>query len=159
MSDDEHQEEKQPLSYRARRFIRSIRFPISLVVLIVGAFLGITAFAAYSPLIVDQPFSSYVPQLMGADCPAAYTPPCPASPTGTDWTLLFIVLGAILIIAGLYLTVSYVLARQRFEHLMKTKSKAEFVRNLPEAEDLLWDLLPKDEIRLAQKKQELRVRE
>jgi hypothetical protein len=158
MTDEEQREEKLPLGTRARRFIRSIRFPISIAVLVVGAFLGITAFAAYSPLIADQPFSSYVPTLMGADCPTTQSV-CPANPTGTDWTLLFIVLGAILIIAGLYLVVSYVIARRRFEHLMKTKSKAEFVRNLPEAEDLLWDLVPKDEVRLAQKKQELRVRE
>jgi hypothetical protein len=157
MSDEEHKEEKLPFGARARRFLRTIRFHIAVVVLVIGAFLCLTSFAAYTPLLTEPPFSSYVPTLLGPDC--SNTSVCPASPTGVDWVLLFIVLGAILVIAGLYLTISYVLARNRFEHLMKTKSKAEFVRNLPEAEDLLWDLNPKDEIRLAQKKQELRVRE
>jgi len=41
---------------------------------------------------------------------------------------------------------------------MVTKSKAEFLRNIPELEDLLWELTPADEIRYEQKKSELRVR-
>ena len=41
---------------------------------------------------------------------------------------------------------------------MKTKSKAEFLRNVTEAEDLLWDLTPEDEIRLVRKKLELKIR-
>jgi hypothetical protein len=41
---------------------------------------------------------------------------------------------------------------------MVTKSKAEFLRNLPEVEDLLWDLTPADEVRYLDKKAELRIR-
>ena len=41
---------------------------------------------------------------------------------------------------------------------MVTKSKAEFLRNLPDLEDLLWDLTPADEQRYIEKKAELRIR-
>jgi hypothetical protein len=41
---------------------------------------------------------------------------------------------------------------------MLTKSKAEFLRNIPEIEDLLWDLTPNDEVRYETKRAELRVR-
>jgi hypothetical protein len=157
MSEEEQAQPKLPITTRFKRFIRTIRFPISIVVLVAGAFLSITAVAAYTPLLVQAPFSSYVPTLLGADC--SNTQVCSATPSGTDWVLLFVVLGGLLDIIGIYLVVVYVNARTRFEHLMKTKSKAEFVRNLPEAEDLLWDLTPKDEIRLVRKKQDLKVRE
>ncbi len=41
---------------------------------------------------------------------------------------------------------------------MVTKSKAEFLRNIPELEELLWDLTPSDEDRYQRKRAELRVR-
>jgi hypothetical protein len=41
---------------------------------------------------------------------------------------------------------------------MVTRSKAEFLRNIPEVEDLLWDLTPEDERRYAQKLSDLRLR-
>lgn len=146
-----------PLKSVLRNLLREYRFEVSLAVLVGGAFLSLISFAAYSPLIADPPFSSFVPSLLGADC--ANPSVCPANPSGYDWTLLFVILGGILLIVGIYMVVTYLVARQKFEHLMKTKSKAEFVRNMTEVEDLLWDLTPKDEIRLVKKKQELRVRD
>lgn len=124
-----------------------------------GAFLSISAFAAYSPLLYDQPFSSYVPTLLGPDCPANASCPANYQSTTTDWILLFVVAGLIIDIVGIYMVAVYLVARKRFEHLIKTKSKAEFVRNLPEVEDLLWDLTPNDEERLVRRKQELRIRD
>jgi len=41
---------------------------------------------------------------------------------------------------------------------MLTKSKAEFLRNIPELEELLWDLTPKDQTRYDQRLAELRLR-
>ncbi len=149
---------KASFNTRLRNLFRTYRLPMSAAVLAVGAFLSITAFAAYTPLLTDVPFSQYVPSLLGPDCPASSNI-CPASPGPVDWVLAFVVVGALLDIIGLYLVVAYIVARRRFEHLMKTKSKAEFLRNITEVEDLLWDLTPEDEIRLVRKKQELRVRD
>lgn len=150
---------KLPFKTRLRQFYRTIRFPLGVLVLAIGVFLSVTAFAAYTPLINDPPFNAYVPGLLGPDCPANASCPAGYQNTTTDWVQLFVVAGGIIDIVGLYMVVAYLLARKRFEHLMKTKSKAEFVRNLPEAEDLLWDLTPNDEIRLAQRKQELKIRD
>ena len=66
--------------------------------------------------------------------------------------------GPIVSIIGGYMVGAYSVARRRFEHLMLTKSKAEFLRNIPELEDLLWDLTPYDEVRYENKRSELRVR-
>jgi hypothetical protein len=75
-----------------------------------------------------------------------------------NYNLVFVVVGPILAIVGAYFLAAYILARRRFEHLMSTRSKAEFLRNLPEIEKLLWDLTPADEVRYANKKAELRIR-
>ncbi len=152
-------EEDVSLVTRLRYYYRVIRFPLGIVVCILGAFLSISAFAAYSPLLYDQPFSSYVPSLLGPDCPANASCPANYQSATTDWILLFVIAGIIIDIIGIYMVAVYLVARKRFEHLMKTKSKAEFVRNLPEVEDLLWDLTPKDEERLVVRKQELRIRD
>jgi hypothetical protein len=151
--------EEATLTTRLRYFYRKIRFPLGIAVLVLGAFLSISAFAAYSPLLYDQPFSSYVPTLLGPDCPQNASCPANYQSATTDWILLFVVSGIIIDIIGIYMVAVYLVARRRFEHLLKTKSKAEFVRNLPEVEDLLWDLTPSDEERLLQRKQELRIRD
>jgi len=72
--------------------------------------------------------------------------------------LWLVIVGPIVAIVGAYLVGAYYIARARFEHLMLTKSKAEFLRNLPDLEDLLWDLTPADEQRYIEKKTELRIR-
>ena len=64
----------------------------------------------------------------------------------------------IVAIVGAYLVGAYYNARHKFERLMLTKSKAEFLRNIPDLEQLLWDLTPRDEVRYAEKCTELRVR-
>ncbi|MCL4325134.1 MAG: DUF3198 domain-containing protein, partial [Candidatus Thermoplasmatota archaeon] len=129
-------EQQLTITARLRILYRTIRFPLGVVILVLGAFLSISAFAAYSPLLYDQPFSSYVPTLLGPDCPANASCPANYQSTTTDWILLFVVAGLIIDIVGIYMVAVYLVARKRFEHLIKTKSKAEFVRNLPEVEDL-----------------------
>ncbi len=142
-------EETVPISTRLRYLFRTYRLAVSVAVLAVGGFLSLLGLAAWSPLLGEAPFNSFVPALKGADYPGG---------SGPDWTLVMIIVGPLLAIIGIYLVIAYVNARRRFEHLMRSKSKAEFLRNLPEVEELLWDLTPEDDRRLFQKKQELRIR-
>jgi hypothetical protein len=132
-----------PLSRRFRHGLRTYRAWIADTILAIGVLLTTLALGYFTPLANSQPFVA----INGAtDTPSA------------NYNLVFIVLGPIIIIAGAYLTGTYYNARHKFEHLMKTKSKAEFLRNIPELEDLLWELTPTDELRYEEKKVELRIR-
>jgi len=112
-------------------------------VLAVGALLSVLAAGFFTPLANVGPFP--------AINAATNTP-------SANYNLLFGIIGPIVAIVGGYMVAAYSLARRRFEHLMLTKSKAEFLRNIPEIEDLLWDLTPQDEVRYETKRAELRVR-
>ena len=134
-----------PWGQRARRWFRVWRFPVAALVFAAGIVLSVLAFAAFTPLGSIWPFSVVV---------AATT----AGSSGENWNLWFVVLGPILVIIGAYLVGVYVVARRRFEELMRSKSKAELLRNIPEMEELLWDLTPRDQDRYLAKCTELRVR-
>jgi hypothetical protein len=132
-----------PFERRFRHGLRTYRAWVSDLVLAIGGLLTILAIGFFTPLSTWGPF----PAINAAtDAP------------GANYNLVFIVLGPIIVIAGGYLVGAYYTARRKFEHLMVTKSKAEFLRNIPELEDLLWELTPRDEIRYQQKRAELRVR-
>ena len=133
----------EPIARRLRTFLRSHRFPFSVLILAVGIFLTVLAVGFYTPLNTTGPFP--------AINAATNTP-------SANYNLVFVLAGPIITIIGAYFVGAYYLARRRFEHLMETRSKAEFLRNLPEVEDLLWDLTPMDERRYAEKKAELRIR-
>ena len=133
-----------PLSRRLRHLLRVQRFLLSIVVFGAGLALSVLAVGYFTPLSSSAPF----PTINGVT----------ASPDGANYNLVFVIAGPIIAIIGAYLVGAYVLARRRFEHLMRTRSKAEFLRNLPEVEDLLWDLTPSDEGRYAEKKADLRIR-
>ncbi|MCI4336589.1 MAG: DUF3198 domain-containing protein [Thermoplasmata archaeon] len=133
-----------PIGRRLRYFLRSNRFVFSLLVLAIGIFLTVLAVGAYTPVMNIGPFPSI----------NSVTNP----PSGPNYDLVFVLAGPIITIIGAYFVGAYYLARHRFEHLMVTRSKAEFLRNLPEVEDLLWDLTPADEMRYAEKKSDLRIR-
>jgi hypothetical protein len=136
-------EEVVPWDRRFRRGLRTYRAAISIFVLAVGFLLTILALGAFTPLSTSPPFTSIN---AATDTPAA------------NYNLVFVILGPILIIVGGYLVGAYFAARRQFEHLMLTKSKAEFLRNIPEVEELLWDLTPSDQIRYEQKLADLRLR-
>jgi hypothetical protein len=139
-------------SARIRRWARTYRFGISLFVLVLGLVLFFLGLFAWTPLASPGgPLSGLEAPLLGADAPSG-------GGTGPDWTLAMIPGGGLMAAIGGYLAGVYIIARRRFEHLMKTKSKAEFLRNVTEAEDLLWDLTPADEVRLVRKKQDLKIR-
>jgi len=132
-----------PLGRRFRHGLRTYRAWIADFVLGAGIFLTILGLGYFTPLSNSWPFTVI----------NQYTV------TATDnWNLVFIVVGPILVIIGGYMVGAYYTARSKFEHLMVTKSKAEFLRNIPEIERILWDLTPNDEIRYERKRAELRVR-
>lgn len=128
---------------RLRLGLRKNRGWLSILILAVGFALLILSLGAFTPLHSSEPFRSIDRS---------------TEPHGTNYNLVFVIVGPLLIIIGGYLVGAYFYARQRFEHLMLTKSKAEFLRNLPEVEELLWDLTPADEVRYEQKLADLRLR-
>ncbi len=137
------EKEAVPFVRRFRYGMRKYRAEISVFVLAVGVLLTVLAVGYFTPLANSQPFSS----INGA-----------TDQPNTNYNLLFIIVGPIIVIVGAYLAGVYFVARSRFEHLMLTKSKAEFLRNIPEIEKLLWDLTPRDEFRYEEKCSDLRVR-
>jgi hypothetical protein len=137
---------KVPFSRTFRRFLRTYRFLLSAALLALGILLTVLAVAALTPLRETTPF------------PAINNVTDQSPNGGPNYDLVFVIAGPIVVLIGTYLVGAYYIARAKFEHLMVTKSKAEFLRNLPDLEDLLWDLTPDDERRYIEKKAELRVR-
>lgn len=137
--------ERPPLGRTLRHVLRSQRFLLSIVVLAIGILLTFFALIDFTPLRQNAAF-------------AAINSVTDQSPGGPNYDLAFAIAGPIIIIVGAYLVGAYYLARRRFEHLMLSRSKAEFLRNLPQIEEILWDLTPRDEERYEQKKAELRIR-
>jgi len=135
--------EKPPFGRRLRFGLRTYRAWLSYLVLGVGVLLTLLALGFFTPLANSWPFTA-INSVTNAP--------------NANYNLLFVVLGPIVVIVGAYLVGSYLAARTKFEHLMVTKSKAEFLRNIPELEDLLWELTPADEGRYERKKVELRIR-
>ncbi len=138
------EEAGEPFGRRLRHGLRSQRAIISVVVLALGLLLTVLALGDFTPLRASALFSQI----------NAVTD----QPNGVNYNLVFVIAGPIIIIVGGYLVGAYYHARRKFEHLMLTKSKAEFLRNIPELEDLLWDLTPRDEVRYQDRLAELRLR-
>ena len=129
---------------RLNHLVRVHRLFFSVLVFAIGLLLTSLAIGDYTPIREVTPFT----QINTVTHPS----------NETDYNLVFVFAGPIIFVIGAYFVGAYYLARRRFEHLMETKSKAEFLRNLPEVEDLLWDLTPADEARYTDKKAELRIR-
>ena len=127
--------EKVPFSRTLRRFLRTYRFRFSAILLAIGILLVVLAVGNFTPAFQHPA----VPVDQQRDRPVV--------DRGPNYNLVFVVAGPIVVLVGAYLVGAYYIARARFEHLMLTKSKAEFLRNLPDLEDLLWDLTPADEQR------------
>ena len=142
----EETEAAAPFLRKVRTFFRTHRFPVSVVILIAGIVLTALALGDFTPLQLQPPFKQIDAQ---TDQSAS---------GGVNYNLVFVVVGPITTVVGLYLVGAYLVARRRFDHLMVTKSKAEFLRNVPEVEELLWDLTPDDEDRYLQKRADLRLR-
>ncbi len=139
-------DEKPTFTRRVREFFRKHRFVVGGLVLGVGILMSLFAASDFSPLASLGPFASLnaVTDQSGHD--------------GVNYNLVFVIAGPIIALIGAYLVGAYLVARRRFEHLMLTRSKAEFLRNLPEIEELLWDLTPADERRYLDKRADFRLR-
>lgn len=124
--------------------MRKYRAAISIFIFVVGLVLTVLALGYFTPLRNSSVFAA----INSATAPAG----------GANYNLVFVVLGPIIVIVGAYLVGAYFVARRKFEHLMVTKSKAEFLRHITEIEDLLWDLTPADEARYEAKRGEFRLR-
>ena len=135
-----------PFTQRVRHWLRTHRFPLSCVILGAGIVMVVLALGDFTPLNAVFPFTS-----INASTDRSGS-------GGENWNLVFVVIGPILVIIGGYLVGAYLVARRRFEQLMHSKSKAELLRNIPEIEELLWDLLPEDQGRYEQKCIELHIR-
>lgn len=135
---------KQTFDRRVRDWFRRHRFLVCAVVFAAGILLTVLAAGDLTPLSTVAPFTT-INQVT-------------AAPNGANYNLAFVVIGPIISIVGAVLVGGYLLARGRFEHLMQTKSKAEFLRNLDKIEELLWDLTPRDEQRYLDKRAEFRLR-
>lgn len=133
----------EPFSRKLRTAVRSERALLSEAILGLGFVLVILALGDFTPLKEAFPFTSVNPY---TDTPTA------------NFDLLFAIVGPIIVVVGGYLVGAYFHAKRRFDHLMLTKSKAEFLRHISELEDLLWDLTPQDERRYQDKLADLRLR-
>jgi len=127
------------LGLRARHWLRTHRFLLSCIVLGAAILMVVLALGDFTPLANVYPFTAI----------NGYTDQSGSG--GENWNLVFAIAGPILVIIGGY-------ARSRFEQLMRSKSKAELLRNIPEIEDLLWDLTPYDQVRFERKCIELHIR-
>ena len=131
------------LGQRLRPVLRTYRFAFSILIFGAGVLLSVLALGDFTPLRSVSVFAS----IDGVtDTP------------GANYNLVFVIVGPIVAIVGAYLLGAYLVARRNFEHLMTTKSKAEFLRNIPRLEELLWDLTPADQFRYEEKRAELRIR-
>lgn len=75
-----------------------------------------------------------------------------------NWAFWLILIGLILLIPGIYyLTIFYKQLRE-FRGLMKTDSKAMFIKNQDRVEELAWRLHPKYEKMVIQKKERLKIK-
>ncbi len=138
--------EEPTFSRRLREGIREHRFALAITVFAVGLFLSVIAAGDLTPLSSVAPF------------PTINRVTDRSASGGVNYNLAFIIIGPIVALIGAYLFGAYLWARRRFEHLMRTKSKAEFLRNLDQIEEILWDLTPADEERYLAKRAEFRLR-
>lgn len=137
--------EKETWTHRFRVGLRTHRAITSIIIFAAGLLLTTLAIGAFTPLSNSWPFH----QITAATDNSGRG--------GWNWNLVFAIVGPIVVIVGAYLVGAYYTARRKFEHLMRTKSKAEFLRNIPLIEELLWDLTPVDEVRYDRKREELRL--
>jgi hypothetical protein len=142
-------ESSAPFGQRLRLWLRTFRFALGVLVFVIGCLLSALALGDFIGPLASSPVFNPVDHL---------TDQSQYGNGGPNYNLAFAILGPIIFIVGAYLVGAYLVARRKFEHLMETRSKAEFLRNIPELEEILWDLTPADEQRYLAKRGELKVR-
>ena len=75
-----------------------------------------------------------------------------------SWGFWLAILGGALSVAGVYYLYDFIKMLREFKNLVKTDSKAKFIKNIDRIEELAWRLHPKYERIVIQKKKKFRVR-
>ena len=106
------------------RITRNYMLPIGTALFVVG--LVITALAwtvAYSRTDLVDFWRAFIDVI-------------PGQSRDQDWNILFMILGPVLLITGAFYAGEQLLLRRRFERMIATTKKSEFVRDRKELEDL-----------------------
>jgi len=75
-----------------------------------------------------------------------------------NWAFWLILAGFVLLVPGVYYLYSFRKDLKEFKELMKTDSKAIFIKNQDRIEELAWRLHPKYEKAVIKKKEKLKIR-
>ena len=121
-----------------RRFIRDFKLEIEAFVLIVGLMLF-----AIGTLGIFAPSGGFLESFL-RDVGA--------------WKWWCFLIGILMIIGGGWYTIDNVRKRREFERLIKSESKAKFVKNKDRIEYLAWSLTSEHESRLWEKKKEFGIK-
>ena len=122
------------------RFTRNNMLAIGTTLAAVG--LVVTALAwtnAYSRTSLLDPYDAFLEVFPGQ------------GERGQDWNVLFMILGPVLLITGAFYAGEQLLLRRRFERLLDTTKKSEFVSRRKDLEDLARRLPTSYRSRIEQK--------
>jgi len=75
-----------------------------------------------------------------------------------NWAFWLLILGLLLLVPGIYYLMVFIKQMKEFRELMKTDSKALFIKNQDRIEELAWRLHPKYERMVIEKKLKLKVK-
>jgi len=75
-----------------------------------------------------------------------------------NWAFWIVIVGLLLLIPGIYYLATFIKQLKEFKELMKTDSKALFIKNQDRIEELAWRLHPKYERLVIEKKGKLKVK-
>jgi hypothetical protein len=75
-----------------------------------------------------------------------------------NWAFWVVIIGLLLLVPGIYYLAVFIKQLREFNELMKTDSKASFIKNQDRIEELAWRLHPRYEKFVIEKKDKLKVK-
>jgi hypothetical protein len=75
-----------------------------------------------------------------------------------NWAFWVVIIGLLLLVPGIYYLAVFIKQLREFNELMKTDSKALFIKNQDRIEELAWRLHPRYEKLVIEKKDKLKVK-
>ncbi len=78
--------------------------------------------------------------------------------TGNDWNLVVVIAGPLILITGIWYFVEQILKRRRFEKLIETSKKSEFVARRKDLSEIARILPDSYQARIKEKEEELRAK-
>jgi len=75
-----------------------------------------------------------------------------------NWAFWLVIGGLLLLVPGIYYLAVFIKQLREFKELMKTDSKALFIKNQDKIEELAWRLHPQYERMVIQRKAKLKVK-